>query len=340
MNSLVVRIGLFVTIFLSIPVLLSINFPPDEYYWAGIASLIIPIFLLSNLIGVLYFLFKRSKWFIVPILILISSFPIYSKLFSFYTNTSSHGSFLKVLSYNVDSFKYFSKSNVGDFESNKDSFESWVASNHLDILCLQEMVEPGKEPYLIDGYEKASSLKITKEGDNLGVFIFSKYPIIRQGEIEFAKNSYNRLMWVDIVAFGDTIRVANVHLMSYDFNNGTFFRNLRAIRTGVMARSWHTKLIYQFINNSPYPLVLTGDFNEAPYSYSYRKINSVLTDTYTESGVGFDYTFLFFGFPFRIDHVFIDPKLTSAEYDVIHGLNQWSNHSPVLVCIGLLGLVE
>ena len=335
MNSRVFRVGLLGIIFLSIPVFLSVNLPPDEYYWAGIVSLTIPIFLFFNLGGGIYFLLLRSKWLFVPTLILITSFPVYSNLFSLHSNINQVGATLNILSYNVDSFKYFSKTSSNEFEINMQSFENWVRSNQLDILCIQEMVEVGKAPYLIDEYERASSLKITRDGDHLGLFIFSKYPIIGEGNIEFAENSYNRLMWVDIVAFKDTIRVANVHLMSYDFNNGTLGQNIKAIRTGVMARSWHTKLIHQFIENSPHPVLLMGDFNETPYSYSYRSISNLLKDAFVTSGVGFDYTYLFLGLPFRIDHVFIDPHLQSSQYQIIHGLDHWSNHSPVLVQIGL-----
>ncbi|MCB0493074.1 MAG: endonuclease/exonuclease/phosphatase family protein [Cyclobacteriaceae bacterium] len=335
MDSRVFRIGLLAAIFISIPVLLSVNFPPDECYWAGIVSLTIPLFVLLNFGGVLYFLVMRSKWLVVPGLILIASFPVYSKLVSLRGDSNQMSSTLSVLSFNVDSFKHFSRTNSNDFEINKQSFENWAKARQLDILCLQEMVELGNEPYIMKEYEKASSLKITKDGDHLGLFIFSKFPIIAEGAIEFAENSYNRLMWVDIVAFADTIRIANVHLMSYDFNNGTLGQNLRAMRTGVMARSWHTKLINQFVRNSPYPVLLMGDFNEAPYSHSYRSITSLLQDTFLSSGAGFDYTYVFLGLPFRIDHVFIDPQLKASHFQIIHGLDEWSNHSPVSVQIVL-----
>src|SRR5882762_344054 len=129
------------------------------------------------------------------------------------------------------------------------------------------MVEGKEEPFLIPGYNKESSSKSTKLGDHLGLFIFSRYPIVRSGTMEFAFNSYNRMMWADLAIGKDTLRVINVHLMSYELRSYSVRMNLRKIRAALRARSWHTKLIHQFVQHAPYPVVLCGDFNETPVSY-------------------------------------------------------------------------
>lgn len=324
----------------SIPVYASVYIPPDEYYWAGIAALTIPLFLMLNLASLLLFAAKKSGWALLPGLILAAFSSVYFPLFSANHKNDEVRVYLRAVSYNTGSFKYFSKKVNRSFDDNKRAFEKWVISKQLDIICVQEMIGVGMAPYLIEGYQHASSVKITASGDHLGLYIFSKYQILDQGEIAFAGNSYNRLMWVDILAHGDTIRVTNVHLMSYDFGNGTISQKVKAVRTGVMARSWHAKLIDQFIQGSPYPVILMGDLNETPYSYVYQSITRKLADTFVTSGSGFDYTYSYFRVPFRIDYIFIDKSFSSRGFEIIHDLHQWSDHSPVLVQIGLPDLDE
>jgi endonuclease/exonuclease/phosphatase family metal-dependent hydrolase len=152
--------------------------------------------------------------------------------------------------------------------------------------------------------------------------------------MEFAFNSYNRLMWADLAIGKDTLRVINVHLASYDLRMYSIRRNLTKIRGGLQARSWHAKLIYQFVKQTRYPVILCGDFNETPISYPYRKMNSILTDTFAGSGQGFQWTFRFLGLPVRIDHIFLSPSLRARDYHITHSV-PWSDHSPVSARIGI-----
>ncbi|MFT5904240.1 MAG: endonuclease/exonuclease/phosphatase family metal-dependent hydrolase, partial [Flammeovirgaceae bacterium] len=66
---------------------------------------------------------------------------------------------------------------------------------------------------------------------------------------------------------------------------------------------------------SPFPVVICGDFNDTPVSYSYATISDGLVDTFRESGgMGIGSTYLG-AFPsFRIDYIFHSEDLESAEY--------------------------
>jgi Metal-dependent hydrolase len=57
------------------------------------------------------------------------------------------------------------------------------------------------------------------------------------------------------------------------------------------------------IANSPYKVIVSGDFNNTAYSYVYRIIRGDLNDSFEEAGNGFGRTFPFKYFPVRIDFI-------------------------------------
>ena len=66
---------------------------------------------------------------------------------------------------------------------------------------------------------------------------------------------------------------------------------------------------------SPHPVVICGDFNDTPVSYTYATISDELVDTFRDSGgLGIGSTYLG-AFPsFRIDYIFHSKNLASSDY--------------------------
>ena len=52
-------------------------------------------------------------------------------------------------------------------------------------------------------------------------------------------------------------------------------------------RSKQAEAIAQHIENSPYPVIVCGDFNDTPVSYTYRMMKTGLKDAFRQSGFGF-----------------------------------------------------
>ena len=68
-------------------------------------------------------------------------------------------------------------------------------------------------------------------------------------------------------------------------------------------RAHQAEEIQRHIDGSPYPVILCGDFNDTPLSYTYRQLSRKLTDSFIEKGRGIGNTYIG-GFPsFRIDYV-------------------------------------
>jgi len=164
-------------------------------------------------------------------------------------------------------------------------------------------------------YEKISGNRFKH-----GQAIFSKFPIINSGSIEFP-NTSNNAIYADVVKGSDTIRVYNIHLQSLhiDANVQKLAKEnseelIKGVGETFKMQQIQTELFIKNKNRCDYPILIGGDFNNTAFSYVYGKIREGLKDTFKEAGNGFGRTYNFKFFPVRIDFVLADtlrPELTS-----------------------------
>ncbi|NNK21418.1 MAG: hypothetical protein HKP07_08920 [Flavobacteriaceae bacterium] len=85
--------------------------------------------------------------------------------------------------------------------------------------------------------------------------------------------------------------------------------------------------INQHRQESPYPVVICGDFNNSQYSKVYSSLSKDMKDSFLEKGNGYGTTLSFKILPFRIDYVLVDNTFEVIEhknYDVV-----LSDHYPI-----------
>ena len=106
-----------------------------------------------------------------------------------------------------------------------------------------------------------------------------------------------------------------------------FFRLKRAFKK----RAAQALAISSHISDSPYPVLLCGDFNDTPISYSYSEIiRNNLQDAFLESGIGLGMTYIG-AFPsFRIDYILHSKSIISKRFRTMSS-NTLSDHYP-LIC--------
>lgn len=146
-------------------------------------------------------------------------------------------------------------------------------------------------------------------------------------------------MFADVVINRDTIRLYNLHLESIHFGSEdyTFYSHLTEpdnetdienvhlkegskrllwkLRRAFVLRSSQVEMLYKHLAASPYPVVLAGDFNDTPSSYTYHQLTRNLHDSYIDAGSGFLESTYAGKFPnFRIDYILYSSQFRSAFY--------------------------
>jgi endonuclease/exonuclease/phosphatase (EEP) superfamily protein YafD len=164
------------------------------------------------------------------------------------------------------------------------------------------------------------------------------------GEIRF-KNSGNMIIYTDMLIEKDTVRVYNCHLQSYQLkpaeinridslnfeNNNESKAKLRALahkfKTAIIKRAEQAATLREHLNQCKYPVIVCGDFNDTPVSFTYRTVKGDLKDSFIESGKGTANTYNGKLPSFRIDYILFSPKFTSYNF-AVSTLNH-SDHYPI-----------
>ena len=105
---------------------------------------------------------------------------------------------------------------------------------------------------------------------------------------------------------------------------------IRKIKTASEMRAEQVRKIREHIDNSPSKVVVCGDFNDHPVSYSYQKIRKNLKDAFVESGRGIGRTYVGKLPSFRIDYILHSKGFNSYNFKTINF--RMSDHLPV-TCI-------
>ncbi|MGB5480889.1 MAG: endonuclease/exonuclease/phosphatase family protein, partial [Eudoraea sp.] len=180
---------------------------------------------------------------------------------------------------------------------------------------------------------------ITPYGSNKSVqAIFSKYPIVAEGSLEFPE-TLNNAIYADIKYKGESIRVYNVHLQSFNVIPSRVKSVRRVVRAyGKMRKTFvkqeeQVQIFDKHRKESPFRTIVCADFNNTPFSNVYRIAKGEMQDTFDEKGTGFGKTFDLKVVPFRIDLILADKSMkvmTHQNFEL-----RLSDHYPVMTSIRL-----
>lgn len=308
--------------------------PPKAFPILSVLSLGVPFLILINVLFFLYWLIKLKKQLLISFVILVIGYFSFGSLYKFTSSNETISSEqLSVMNYNVRLF------NIYDWIPEKGTetkIINFIKEKSPDVLCLQEY-HPHKNvdlSFFEYKFEKLSGKRI-----KYGQAIFSKYPIINSGSIEFP-NTSNNAIYIDIVKKSDTIRIYNVHLQSLriDANvdklkNEDSERLLLRVEQTFTMQQFQTELFLLHKKQCPYKMVICGDFNNTAFSYVYKEIKGDLQDAFKEAGNGFGRTYDFKFFPIRIDFIFTDNDFEVANFKTYD--HKYSDHYPIMAKIQL-----
>jgi endonuclease/exonuclease/phosphatase family metal-dependent hydrolase len=330
------------------------NYVNPQYFWPfAFFGLAYPFLLIFNILFCLLWIWRRRWFALISLFAIVSGFSNIGRYVQFRLPGKQpvENNYLKLLSYNVRLFNYYQWQSGGDLRR---QILQFVRSETPDIITFQDFVsinsnDKQSETYtdsLLHNYPWKHVLYTyhSKSSFSYGVATYSRFPIIKRGNIPFP-DSYNSCIYSDIVVGSDTIRVYNVHLQSIKFRKNYYYfadslaahpnakRFVEArdisdhLKVAFIKRAQQVDELEQHIRRSPYRVVICGDFNDTPVSYTYQQIRGNRQDAFMRSGSGFGNTYRGNIPSFRIDYIFHSKEITSFQYKT-HKID-YSDHYPV-----------
>lgn len=315
---------------------------PKIFPLLSVLTLFMPLFFILNGLFFIYWAIQFKKRMILSGLVLLMGITFINKFYKFSSKTYlDNDKDFTVMSYNVRLFNVFKWLDRDDVPQ---EILSFINEKNPDILCIQEFSNSGNIDLKIYPHRY-----ILMEGKNIktGQAIFSKFPIINQGNIVFPKSD-NNVIFADIKKGKDIIRVYNMHLQSIKIspdvneisenieviNNKKSIMLFNRISEAFKQQQAQAELFASHKSKCEYPMLICGDMNNSAFSYVYRNIKGKLKDSFEESGVGFGQTYNFKYYPARIDYIFADQKVEVKSYESFPKF-QNSDHFPIMAKLNL-----
>lgn len=207
--------------------------------------------------------------------------------------------------------------NCDNFRLNPDTLKAaalLINSYKPDLICLQERPHTNLVSYdLIKRSFPQHKYKATngREDENLNIILFSKYPLTNVKTWYF-KDTYNKMIQADVDWNGETFRIFSVHLQTTGHGKN-FLGN-------AIKRYKQSNIIKSEIKKCPYPIIVCGDFNDIPLSYTILNLVTKLKDV-SRSLAG---SYQKLGNLFKIDYIFTTPEWNKINYELVS--NNWSDH--------------
>lgn len=336
-------------------------FVSPEYIWQlAFIGISYPILLIINILFGIFWLTKKSRLYIVSAIVILLGWPQLSSLFQLnikHEKKIQPGSEFKLLSYNVRIFDHYNWTNQPGIRY---KISNLIKSESPEIICLQDV--------LVDTLKRINSLKalshasgahhihaiLTKTisgSKKFGIATLSSFPIVANGIVPTSRQSNNICIYTDLKVNDDTIRVYNAHLQSIRFNAKEYQymaelgnelktgsiedskKIITRIKNAFILRAKQVSDIRKHIENCPHPVLLCGDFNDTPSSYTYYKMSKGLKDAFSERGFGTGKTYVGIFPSFRIDYILHNNNFSCIEFRKLNAV--YSDHYPIIAKLSL-----
>lgn len=311
----------------------------------ALAGLLFPGFLLLVIVFIPIWLVLKKRWIAVPILGLLACWSYIMDYCPINLKHEVPEDALRLVTWNINF--------MGQWEANRDSVEKecieFLRSIDADIICLQELTATD-EDFLTFVEEKKEQGFVMDSYKNL--VVLSRLPILKQEAIEYESENNGSACFYLQDPDGDTLLLVNNHLESnrlhndtkeeyvgsldnkdYDRLNETGHTIGSMVRASTVVRAPQTDSLVAFVKrNEGRNIIMCGDFNDTPISYTYQQVNKVLKNAFRESGQGIGLSYNKRGFWVRIDHVFVSQKLKTYQTHIDRSTDL-SDHYPLVTWI-------
>jgi endonuclease/exonuclease/phosphatase family metal-dependent hydrolase len=313
---------------------------PGRFWIPSILGLAYPYFLVLNCIFIVVWVVFYWRYLFISLICIVLGTHVNSSYIQLFPSLTKREG-VKILSYNVYNFNsYLSK------KKEDKSILEFIASQHANIICLQESklqkegaLNPVKLKSVFPGIKHC---QLAHQSDWGGPVTFSSFPIVSMGEMRF-DDSKNMVIFTDVKIDSDTVRIYNCHLQSYGINSKEYsvldslgfdekkileIKKIGAkLKKGNIYRSRQVIKLANHISSCRFPVIVCGDFNDTPISFTYGKISSLLDDSFEDSGWGVSNTYRGKLPQYRIDYIFHSNQFKAYNYK--RHLVTYSDHYPI-----------
>lgn len=314
--------------------------------WAlSFFGLFYPIILLINILFIFFWVFKKPSYIWPSLVAILIGWSQLNSFISFSSQKpESEGETITLLSYNISNASFGYDKNKQTRNIKKEALIDFLNQyKNTDILCIQEV---GDYAYDI----------LTKNFPNhhiyfkqKGAVILSKYRFVNKGEIDFGTKT-NSCLWADIAMNEETVRVYSFHLQSNQITKDTEKLTnqkeinqkqawydikgiLRKFRNKHLQRSRQAEKVAEHVKKSPYKVIMAGDLNDPPQSYTYKVFSMLGKDAFREKGLGIGTTFAGKIPLLRIDYIFADESFIVNDFTIVK--EKFSDHYPITATLEL-----
>lgn len=324
--------------------------PAEHLPLLSLAGLAFPFVLAANILFIVLWLVMYRPFMLVPIVTLLLCIP-QIRAFSPINIARQHPpkDCIKLMSYNILS------SNLTTSTANRDNpMISYLESTDADIICLQEFpfaaLKSNKAPKDLFKEYPYKSYQISNLSETKSHFLccLSKHPILSVEKIDL-DSSGNGCAKYRILHDKDTIVVYNCHLQSNNLDNenkntyeelltdlnkeniiGEDTRELvKKLRDATSKRATQARVVLNKVRKetSPY-VVICGDFNDSPISYTRKLLTEELNDAFVRSGNGPGFSYNRNKLYYRIDHILYSDAFEAYDCNVDRSIST-SDHYPI-----------
>lgn len=321
---------------------------PTDHPMLSTVGMTFPFFLLANM-GFLFFwlVFKWSRvW--VPVAGFFLAYVPISIYMPIHPAQDVPEGAIKLISYNVccygGNYKY---------EDGFGKVAEYLRDQQPDIVCVQEDADTWRR-YVFQEYAKFLPYNDTLilVNNNLTINalgIHTRYPIVKRERLAYeSKGNGSGAWWLQVG--DDTLIVVNNHFESCHLTKedrrqyrqlikGEIPRDSMRAESQLLLvklaeanakRAAQIRKVKQYVEeHSAYPIIVCGDFNDNPISYSRHEMAKGLTDCFVSTGRGIGLSYNQKAFSFRIDHVFCSKDIQPYNCQIDNKMDA-SDHYPVL----------
>lgn len=354
MRKLVDRILFFVNILIGLALIIAYLSPyitPSQFWYASFFGLAYPFLLITNGLFIIYWIIRFKKQFMFSVAVIGLGYFHFGK-FVRYQEQEDYPPIesVKVLSHNLRAFGL----NGPKFQTEDgNKIFQFLDKELFDVYCFQEFFNTnhkGFTPY--DSIKRITGAKyrhveylVEFRGNFFGIATLSQYPIVEKGIVPFEREGTNMCIYTDIDFNGKIVRIYNMHLQSLHFRKSDY-KFLESInitedetidgaknmvsrfKSAFIKREEQAKSIRAHIEDCPYPVIVCGDFNDTPLSYSYELIKGDFTDAFEAKGKGIGSTYNGMFPLLRIDYILHSPEIDNTYFAVIK--EDLSDHYPLV----------